>query len=111
MHARHAGRGSSSAQGFWRRDRFSLAEGVDTTELFQGLDDNACQCPHWSYVVHGQITTTGTDGTQETVRENDMFFWPPGHSVRVDQDAEIMMFSPQDEHRHVLDHMKSRAGA
>ena len=30
----------------------------------------------------------------ETVKAGDLFYWPPGHNVRVDADAEIVMFSP-----------------
>ena len=84
---------------------FSLAAGVDTTPLFHGLEDNLCQCPHWGYVLSGAITTTDTYGVQETVRASDLFYWPPGHNVRVDEDCEIVMFSPQKEHTHVIDHM------
>ena len=84
---------------------FSLAAGVDTTPLFVGLDGNSCQCPHWGFVLRGQITTTDATGAQETVRTNDLFYWPPGHNVRVDADAEIIMFSPEREHTHVINHM------
>jgi hypothetical protein len=84
---------------------FTLSEGVDTTPLFQGLENNACQCPHWGFVLRGQITTTDAKGARETVNANDLFYWPPGHNVKVDADAEIVMFSPQREHSHVIDHM------
>lgn len=84
---------------------FTLSAGVDTTPLFQGLEGNLCQCPHWGFVLSGQITTTDSDGAQETVNASDLFYWPPGHNVKVDQDAEIVMFSPQSEHSHVIDHM------
>ncbi|MCO5177095.1 MAG: hypothetical protein M9890_09030 [Thermomicrobiales bacterium] len=84
---------------------FSLAAGVDTTPLFKGLEGDLCQCPHWGYVLQGRITTTSADGIQETVQTNDLFYWPPGHNVRVDADAEIIMFSPQHEHSAVIDHM------
>ena len=84
---------------------FTLSAGVDTTPLFQGLDGNACQCPHWGFVLRGRVTTTDVKGAQETVNANDLFYWPPGHNVRVDDDAEIVMFSPQHEHSHVIDHM------
>lgn len=87
---------------------FTLAAGVDTTPLFQGLDGDACQCPHWGYVLSGRITTTAADGTEETVNPQDLFYWPPGHNVRVDSDAEIIMFSPQDEHTTVIEHMKEK---
>jgi hypothetical protein len=84
---------------------FTLSAGVDTTPLFQGLDGNACQCPHWGYVLSGRITTTDGAGAQETVAEGDLFYWPPGHNVLVVEDSEIIMFSPQDAHSHVIDHM------
>jgi hypothetical protein len=87
---------------------FSLAAGVDTTPLFQGLDGNLCQCPHWGYVLKGTITTTNATGRQETVRANDLFYWPEGHNVKVTEDAEIIMFSPQREHTHVIDHMREK---
>lgn len=98
--------GDASGYGRISGEYFSLAAGVDTTPLFQGLHGNACQCPHWGYVIKGRITTTDQGGTQETVRTNDLFYWPPGHNVKVEDDAEIIMFSPQHEHNHVIDHMK-----
>ena len=64
-----------------------------------------CQCPHWGFVLRGQLTTTDANGTQETVNANDLFYWPPGHNVKVNADAEIIMFSPQREHSHVINHM------
>lgn len=87
---------------------FSLAAGVDTTALFQGLDGNACQCPHWGYVVRGEVATTDGRGAEETVRAGDLFYWPPGHNVKVRADAELVMFSPQREHLQVIDHMRAK---
>jgi len=84
---------------------FTLSEGVDTTPLFEGLEGDLCQCPHWGFVLRGRLTTTDAGGAQETVAKNDLFYWPPGHNVRVDADAEIVMFSPQDKHSQVIDHM------
>ncbi|BCM21009.1 hypothetical protein [Mesorhizobium sp. J8] len=86
-------------------EHFSLSKGVDTTPLFKGLDHDCCQCPHWGYVLEGEITTTNAQGRKETVRKDDLFYWPPGHNVRVEEDAAIIMFSPQHEHSHVIDHM------
>ena len=44
-------------------------------------------------------------GTEEACSVNDLFYWPPGHSVRVLEDAEVILFSPQIEHAQVMDHM------
>jgi hypothetical protein len=100
--------GDASGYGKISAEYFSLSEGVDTTALFEGLDGNACQCPHWGFVLRGQITTTDASGAKETVRQNDLFYWAPGHNVRVDADADIIMFSPQREHKHVIDHMLAK---
>ena len=84
---------------------FSLSAGVDTTPLFLGLEGDLFQCPPRGFVLRGPITTTHAMGAQETVKANDLFYWPPGHNVRVDADAEIVMFSPQREHSQVINHM------
>jgi hypothetical protein len=97
--------GDATGLGKISGEYFTLSSGVDTTPLFQGLEGNMCQCPHWGFVLRGQLTTTDAAGTQETVKEKDLFYWPPGHNVRVDADAEIIMFSPQHEHGHVINHM------
>ncbi|WP_162054658.1 cupin domain-containing protein [Pontibacter pamirensis] len=97
--------GDASGYGKISGEYFSLSAGVDTTPLFIGLEGNLCQCPHWGYVLSGQITTTNVDGIEESVNAKDLFYWPPGHNVKVNQDAEIIMFSPQKEHTHVINHM------
>ena len=90
---------------------FTLSTGVDTTPLFQGLEGDLCQCPHWGFVLSGQLTATDANGARETVNANDLFYWPPGHNVKVDADAEIVMFSPQREHSHVIEHMIEKVKA
>ena len=97
--------GDASGYGKISGEYFTLGAGVDTTPLFQGLEGNLCQSPHWGFVLRGTITTTDATGNQETVTADDLFYWPPGHNVRVDADAEIVMFSPQHEHSLVINHM------
>lgn len=101
--------GDASRFATFSAEYFTLAAGLDTAPLFQGLEGNLCQCPHWGFVLDGQLTTTDAQGAQETVRAHDLFYWPPGHNVTVDADAEIVMFSPQREHSQVIDHMIERA--
>jgi hypothetical protein len=103
--------GDATGLGKISGEYFTLSAGVDTMPLFKGLDGDLCQCPHWGFVVRGQLTTTDAAGEQETVRADDLFYWPPGHNVHVDADAEIVMFSPQHQHSEVIDHMigKTRA--
>ena len=100
--------GQAGGFGKMSSEYFSLSAGVDTRGLFEGLEGNLCQCPHWGFVLRGQLTTTDAAGVEETVRANDLFYWPPGHNVRVDADAEIVMFSPQREHTLVINHMREK---
>ena len=101
----HKDFGDATGLGKISGEYFTLSAGVDTTPLFQGLEGNLCQSPHWGFVLKGQLTTTDAAGIKESVNTNDLFYWPPGHNVKVDADAEIVMFSPQHEHSHVINHM------
>lgn len=100
--------GDATGLGTMSGEHFSLAAGVDTTPLFEGLEGNACQCPHWGYVLRGELTTKDARGKEETVRTGDLFYWPAGHNVKVTADSELIMFSPQAEHLHVVDHMRAK---
>ena len=97
--------GDAAGYGKISGEYFSLPAGMDISPLLQGLEGDMCQSPHWGYVIKGAVTVSYADGTQEAVHANDIFYWPPGHSVRVDDDAEVILFSPQHEHTVVLDHM------
>jgi hypothetical protein len=105
------GFGSTTGYDVLSGECFTLAAGVDTTPLFEGLEGDLCQCPHWGFVLSGQLTTVDGEGIEETVQTNDLFYWPPGHNVRVDTDAEVVMFSPQEEHTRVIEHMREKVHA
>lgn len=87
---------------------FSFGAGTDITQLLQGLEGDLCQSPHWGYVVKGAITAIYTSGEEETARSGDLFYWPPGHSVRAEEDTDIVMFSPQKEHGAVIEHIRQK---
>lgn len=97
--------GDATGLGKISAEYFSLSAGVDTTPLFIGLEGNLCQCPHWGYLLSGQLTTTDAKGVEESVNAKELFYWPSGHNVKVNADAELVMFSPQKEHTHVINHM------
>jgi hypothetical protein len=106
-----AGFGDASGLGSFGGEYFSLGAGTDIAPLLQGLEGDACQAPHWGYMITGEVIVTYTGGSEETCSANDLFYWPPGHSVRVLHDAEVILFSPQVEHANVMDHMlKQMAG-
>jgi hypothetical protein len=87
---------------------FSLGAGTDIAPLLEGLEGDTCHAPHWGYLISGGVAVSYADSTQETVTGGELFYWPPGHSVRVTEDAEVVMFSPQSEHTLVLDHMLAK---
>lgn len=97
--------GDATGYGKISGEFFSLPAGMDIAPLLKGLEGDLCQSPHWGYVIKGAVTVSYADGSQEAIRANDIFYWPPGHSVRVDEDADVILFSPQHEHTTVLDHM------
>jgi len=97
--------GDATGYGKISAEYFSLPAGMDISPLLQGLEGNLCQAPHWGYVLQGRLTTTFADGTQEVANANDLFYWPPGHTVKVEETAEFVLFSPQHEHTLVMDHM------
>lgn len=90
---------------------FSLAAGTDLAPLLEGLEGDVCHAAHWGYVIAGDVVVTYTDGTDERCRTGDVFHWPAGHSVRVDEDAELILFSPQHEHGAVMDHILDKMAA
>ena len=103
--------GDASQWGMLGAEYFSLGAGTDIAPLLHGLHDDACQSPHWGYMISGELIVTYTDGTDETCAGNDLFYWPPGHSVRVTKNADVVLFSPQQEHMKVIDHMLKQMAA
>lgn len=97
--------GDATGYGKIAGEYFSLAAGTDIAPLLEGLEHDTCHAPHWGYVLEGELVVTFVGGREVTFRTGEMFYWPPGHSVRVVEDAELVLFSPQDEHVAVIDHM------
>jgi hypothetical protein len=100
--------GEVTGYGKMGAEYFSFGAGTDITELLHGLEQDSCQSPHWGYVVEGSITALYVDGSEETSKTGDLFYWPPGHSVRAEEDTDIVMFSPQQEHGAVVDHIRRK---
>ena len=89
-----------------------LSAGVDTSPLFVGLPDDACQSPHWGYLLRGRFRVVRPDGGEEVVEAGQAYYLPPGHNVVVEQDAEMVEFSPAEDRRRTMEHAARRmAGA
>jgi hypothetical protein len=105
-----SGFGDATGYGLMGAEYFSMAAGTDIAPLLKGLDGDACHAPHWGYMLQGKVTVHYLDGAEEDVAAGDLFYWPPGHSVRVGEDAEFVLFSPHDEHTQVMDHINRKLG-
>jgi uncharacterized RmlC-like cupin family protein len=88
--------------------RIRFPRGANATPLLEGLPNDLCQCPHWGTVLSGSIHVRYADGSEEIVRAGDVYYWPPGHTVWVDEDYEAVEFSPSEPMCQVIDHLKSK---
>jgi hypothetical protein len=91
-----------------------LSAGVETTPLYKGLPDDACQSPHWGYLIEGRLRVLSTDGTEESIVAGQAYHLPAGHNVVVEEDALILELSPTEERARTMQHaaqMMQAAGA
>lgn len=93
------------ASGTIGAEYFSMATGVDLAPLLAGLEGDSCDAPHWGYVISGDLVVTYDDGSTDRCVSEDVFYWPPGHTVRADANSEFILFSPQEQHSPVMDHV------
>jgi hypothetical protein len=79
--------------------------GLDFCPLLEGLERDHCQCPHWGFVIEGSIRVNYEDGTEETVGAGEIYYWPSGHTVVVEEAVRMVEFSPHDQMSQVLAHV------
>ena len=70
---------------------------ADLADLFKGLPDDHCQCPHWGVVLKGKLTYRYSDGTEETITEGEAYYARPGHLPYLYAGTEVVEFSPTEE--------------
>jgi hypothetical protein len=91
-----------------------LNAGIETAPLYKGLPDDACQSPHWGYVIEGRLRVLLTDGAEESIVAGQAYHLPPGHNVVVEEDALVVEFSPTHDRARTMEHaaqMMAAAGA
>jgi hypothetical protein len=84
-----------------------LDAGADLRPALAGLPEDMCQCPHWGYMLSGQLRMH-TAGGEQTYNAGEAFYWAAGHAPEAVTDCEYIDFSPTEELQTVLRHVTGR---
>lgn len=85
-------------------------DAVDPAPLFAALPDGRCQCPHWGYVLEGEITLRYADH-DEVVRAGEVYYAAPGHIPLVERSAAIIELSPTEQLHATLEVVQAALAA
>jgi hypothetical protein len=77
----------------------------DLTSLHRGLPNDRCQSPHWGYLVRGQLRAIFQD-REEVIQASQVFYLAPDHSLIVNQDTELVQFSPKGSYKLTVETIK-----
>lgn len=88
-----------------------VPKGTDFRPLLQGLNNDSCHCPHWGYIIKGQIRLIYDDKSEEVARAGDVFYWPAGHTGIVEEDVQFIEFNPSKEFGEVMEHIGKKMAA
>ena len=69
----------------------SLGAGTDIAPLLQGLEGDACQAPHWGFMISGELVVTYTRRHAGDLLRRRPLLLAPGHSVRAVADSEFIL--------------------
>ncbi len=92
----------------------TIKQDHDLAGMLSGLPGGTCPCPHWGYVLKGELRVHYADH-DEVIRAGDAFYMPPGHVPSSVAGTEIIQFSPAAQMRDVetaiMKHMQQMQGA
>ena len=74
---------------------------ADLSELFKGLPDDHCQCPHWGVVLKGRLKYMSPHG-DTIIEAGEAYYIPPGHVPYLYAGTEVVEFSPTKELQETL---------
>jgi len=75
---------------------------LDPSPFYKGLPDDRCQCPHWGYVIEGQLRYRFADH-EEVYQAGDAYYAPPGHTPLMSAHTEYVEFSPTDGYQQTME--------
>ena len=85
-----------------------LPQGADLSPALKGLPGDACQCPHWGYMIMGRLVMHTPEG-DKTYTSGQSFYWAPGHAPAALEDCEYVDVSPTAELEVVIAHVTGQA--
>ena len=80
----------------------SWREEVDPSTFFKGLPDDRCQCPHWGYVLQGQLRYKFADH-EEVYNAGDAYYAAPGHTPVIGANTDYVEFSPAEPYHQTAE--------
>ncbi|MFE7647554.1 hypothetical protein [Streptomyces phaeoluteigriseus] len=86
----------------------TLPKGTDMGPALKGLPGDACQCPHWGYLLKGRLRMLTAEG-ERFYEAGEAYYWAPGHVPTALEDCELVEFSPTEDFRTVIDHVTAQA--
>jgi len=85
-----------------------IPAGTDMSPLLKGLKNDSCQCPHWGYILEGELLMKYDNGAEDTLTTGDVFYMQPGHTGIANEDTKLIDFSPERELKEVMDHIAKK---
>lgn len=82
--------------------------GTDFTPVLAGLPGDRCPSPHWGIVLEGSLHLIHADGTEETTRSGELYYWPAGHTAWTDESTVFIEIGPVGPMRQFSEHAKSQ---
>jgi hypothetical protein len=84
--------------------------GTDTRPLYADLPGGTCPANHYGYVLKGRGRVLTAEG-EEIIEAGQAYHMAPGHNVVVDEDAELVEFTPVEAERGVEHVAETRVGS
>ena len=72
----------------------SIRQDADWTQMLSALPGGQCPCPHWGFLLKGQMTVRYTNG-EETIGAGEAFYLPPGHVPAAEAGTDFVAVQPR----------------